>query len=208
MSSPSTPGPANAQNPDRPDIRAGAAPAHKHVAPSRIVVHGDRGVKVSRSVSIRRSPEDLYAFWRDLENLAQISDPPIVVERRSDIASHWSVNAPGNGKVEWDAAIINDIPGRLIAWRSREGAEIPNAGTVRFEAADASEETKVTVVLEYDPPAGKFGAIIAKLSGVEPGVQIEQALQRLKHLMESDVSSTAATGRPADTDRGRQAPGL
>lgn len=160
-------------------------PSHKNRAPSKITVHGNDGVKVVRSCVIRRPAAELYSFWRNLENLPRIIKHPVSIVRVSDIESHWSVSAPpGDRRVEWDSLIINDEADRLIAWRTREGAEIPHAGSVRFETAPGNEGTKVTVALEYDAPGGKFGAWVAKLSGEEPGQQVEAALERFKELME------------------------
>jgi uncharacterized membrane protein len=160
-------------------------PSDKRVSPSRIVVKGDRGVKVTRSITIRRPADVLFAFWREVENLTRIIKLPVKITRISDLASHWEVSAPGDRKVEWDATIINEHPNELIAWRSREEAEIPNAGTVRFHPAPGDEGTEVTVNLEYDPPAGKLGALLAKLTGEEPAQQVEEALRRFKALMEA-----------------------
>ena len=160
-------------------------PTEKRVSPSRIVVKGDRGVKVTRSITIRRPAEELFAFWREVENLPRIIKHPVGIKRVSDLASHWAVSAPGDRKVEWDATIINEHPNELIAWRSREEAEIPNAGSVRFHPAPGDEGTEVTVNLEYDPPAGKLGSLVAKLTGEEPAQQVEEALRRFKALMEA-----------------------
>jgi uncharacterized membrane protein len=148
-------------------------------------VKGDRGVKVTRSITIRRPAEELFAFWREVENLPRIIKHPVGIKRVSDLASHWEVSAPGDRKVEWDATIINEHPNELIAWRSREEAEIPNAGSVRFHPAPGDEGTEVTVNLEYDPPAGKLGSLVAKLTGEEPAQQVEEALRRFKALMEA-----------------------
>jgi Predicted integral membrane protein len=153
--------------------------------PSRITVPGNRGVKVVRSCTIRRPAADLYQFWRSLENLVQVIKHPVTITRISDTESHWVVSAPGDKSVEWDAAIINDEPNELIAWRSKEGADIANAGTVRFEPAPGDEGTEVRVQLEYDAPGGKFAALLAKLTGEEPEQQVAETLRRFKALMES-----------------------
>lgn len=153
---------------------------------SKITVPGNRGVKVVRSCTIRKPAAELYRFWRSLENLAQVIKHPVAITRTSDTESHWSVSAPGGDhRVEWDAVIINDEPDRLVAWRSKEGADIANAGTVRFEPAPGDEGTEVRVQLEYDAPGGKFGALLAKLSGEEPAQQVAEALRRFKALMEA-----------------------
>ncbi len=166
---------------------AGQTASRPHADKSRakIAVPGNRGVKVVRSCTVRKPAAELYQFWRSLENLTTVIKHPVDITALSDTESHWKVSAPGNTFVEWDAVIINDHPNELIAWRSKDGAEIPNAGTVRFEPAPGDEGTEVTVQLEYDPPGGKFAALVAKLTGEEPQQQVGEALRRFKALMEA-----------------------
>jgi uncharacterized membrane protein len=173
---------------------ARAKPGRKNPR-ARIVVPGDRCIKVVRSVTILRSPGELYRFWRDVPNLAQVIHHPVTITKTSDEESHWSVSAPA-GKVEWDALIINDQPDRLIAWRSREGGDVANAGSVRFEPAPGDEGTEVTVALEYSPPGGKLGAAIAKLTRDAASSQVYDALRRLKALLEAGEIPTTE-GQPA-----------
>ncbi len=172
------------------------SPSAKVTWPSAITVPGNRGVKVTRACTILRPAAELYEFWRNLENLPRIIKHPVTIRRDASGKSHWSVSAPfGDHKVEWDAVIINDKPGELIAWRSLEGAQVPNAGTVRFERAPDGTGTEVTVQLEYDPPGGKLGALFAKLTGEEPGQQVAEALRRFRALMEAGEIPTTE-GQP------------
>lgn len=168
----------------RPATRPGAAGLPNRR--SKIVVPGNRGVKIVRAITIRKPAAELYAFWRDFTNLPQVIKHPVDITVESELDSHWSVSAPpGDRRVEWDATVINEKANELIAWRSRTGAEIPNAGSVRFEPAPGDEGTEVTVALEYDPPGGKLGALLAKLSGEEGGQQVMETLRRFKALMEA-----------------------
>ncbi len=170
--------------------------SRKGLAPSKIVVSGNKGVKVSRSVTILKPAHLLYTFWRDLENLARVIRHPVTITARSAIESHWSASAPpGEHRVEWDALIINDEPDQLIAWRSSDASEIANAGTVRFEPAPGDEGTEVTVTLDYVPPGGKTGAMLAKISGEEAGQQVADTLRRFKALMEAGEIPTTE-GQP------------
>jgi uncharacterized membrane protein len=162
-----------------------ATPSRSSKSRAKIAVPGNRGVKVVRSCTVRKPAAELYQFWRSLENLSQVIKHPVSITALSDTESHWKASAPGNTFVEWDAVIINDHPNELIAWRSKEGAEIPNAGSVRFEPAPGDEGTEVTVQLEYDPPGGKIAALLAKLTGEEPKQQVAEALRRFKALMEA-----------------------
>jgi hypothetical protein len=62
---------------------------------------------------------------------------------------------------------------------------VDNAGQVRFVEAAGGRGTEVHVELRYDPPAGKLGAIVAKLFGEEPGQQVSSDLRRLKQVLET-----------------------
>lgn len=172
------------KSPRRRDANLAFA-TRKGVAPSKIVVPGNKGVKVTRSVTIMAPAEALYAFWRNVENIPRIVKHPVSITALSPIESHWVVDAPAGRHVEWDALIINDEPGKLIAWRSRENSEIANAGSVRFEPAPGDQGTEVTVSLEYNPPGGKAVALLAKLTGEEGGQQVAEALRRFKALIEA-----------------------
>ncbi|MBI4788474.1 MAG: SRPBCC family protein [Chloroflexi bacterium] len=155
----------------------------KDQVPAMTIPFG-HGFKIERSVRIDRSPEELYQFWRDFENLPRFMDHVESVHTLGDGRSHWVAKAPAGLKVEWDAEIINDIPNELIAWRSVENADVPNAGSVHFDRASDGHGTKVSVILKYDPPAGPIGAAIAKLFGEAPSQTVRADLYRLKQLME------------------------
>jgi len=99
--------------------------------------------------------------------------------------SRWVAAGPAGMRVEWEAEIINDVPNETIAWRSVEGSQIDNAGAVRFQPAPGDRGTEIRVTLEYNPPFGKPGALIAKLFGEEPQVQIDEDLRRFKQLIEA-----------------------
>ena len=150
--------------------------------PAVSVPHG-RGVKVENSVLINKSPEELYRYWRQFENLPRFMDHLVSVKTEGDQRSHWVVKSIGNAEVSWDAEIVNDVPNELIAWRTVEESDVDHAGSVRFEGTGRG--TRVKVTLEYRPPAGKVGVGLAKLFGQEPRQMIENDLRRFRQLMES-----------------------
>jgi uncharacterized membrane protein len=154
------------------------------------VRHG-HGIKVEKSVTISKEPEALYGFWRNFSNLPRFMKHLESVTETNDGRSHWVAKAPAGMTVEWDAEIINEEENELIAWRSLEGATIPNAGSVRFERAPGNRGSVVRVSLSYEPPGGLLGSKIAKLFGEEPEQQIEEDLRRFKQLMEAgEIPST------------------
>lgn len=154
-------------------------------------------VYVEHSLSINRSPEECYRFWRDLENLPRFMRHLQSVQVQDDTRSHWVAKGPAGALVEWDAEITEDRPGERLAWRSLEGADVPNAGAVTFEAAPGGRGTIVRVVLHYRPPAGgRFGALVARSLREEPRFQVREDLRRFKQVMETGEVATTE-GQPS-----------
>ncbi|MCU0496121.1 MAG: DUF2892 domain-containing protein [Anaerolineae bacterium] len=152
--------------------------------PEAVSVPHQQGVHVVKAITIQRSIEDLYQYWRNLENLPHIMGHLESVKVIDVQRSHWVAKAPAGLSVEWDAEIVNDIPNEVIAWRSVENAQIANAGSVRFKPAPNNRGVEVKVTLEYVPPAGNIGVAIAKLFGEEPAQQTADGLRRFKQVME------------------------
>ena len=89
-------------------------------------------VLVGRTVSIYRSRQELYEFWRDFRNLPLFRENIEAVEVSDGDLSHWVVRGPAGADLEWDSRITEDVPGEVIAWRSVEGASVDNSGRVEF----------------------------------------------------------------------------
>jgi uncharacterized membrane protein len=165
-----------------------------------VSVRASRGFKVEKSVTINKSPAELYSFWRNFENLPRFMNHLESVKSTGGNRSHWVAKAPAGTTVEWDAEVYNEKENELIAWRSLEGSQVDNAGSVRFEPATGGRGTNVRVSLKYDPPGGIIGAGIARLFGENPEQQIDEDLRRFKQLMETGETATIAgqpTGRSA-----------
>jgi len=178
---------------------AGIDTSTSRLRPGVSVPHG-RGVKVENAVLINKSPEELYRFWRQFENLPRFMDNLVSVKTEGDQRSHWVAKAIGNAEISWDAEIVNDVPNELIAWRTVESSDVDHAGSVRFEGTERG--TRVKVTMEYRPPAGKVGVGLAKLFGQEPRQMIESDLRRFKQLVESgEVVSAQGPTHMGSVDR-------
>jgi uncharacterized membrane protein len=142
--------------------------------------------EVSACYLINKSPESLYSFWRDFENLPQFMTHLESVQKLDERKSHWVAKAPAiyGGKVEWDAEIVEEEPNSRIAWRSLPGGDVEHHGSITFAPALGDRGTKVRVEMFYRPPAGQLGRWVAKLFGEEPEQQIRDDLRRFKRLME------------------------
>jgi len=152
---------------------------------TRRALRGQAGTQVEESVTINRPIEELYRFWRNLENLPQFMPHLVSVERVTDTLSRWRARGPGGRVVEWNAEIINEVPNKVIGWRSIEGSDVVSAGSVNFEDAGPGRGTHVRVRMQYSPPLGKVGAAAARLLGRDAATEIREDLRRFKQLVET-----------------------
>jgi len=153
------------------------------------------GIRVEQAVTINRPAEELFRFWRRLENLPRFMRHLVSATEIDSERSHWVVKAPLGQTVEWDAVITSERENEGILWRSLDGADVQHAGSVHFAPAPGGRGTEVKVTLEYRPLAGPLGATVAKLFGEEPEQQIHEDLLRFKNLMEAGEVPTTQ-GQP------------
>ena len=159
-------------------------------------IDADYSVRVDTSVTINKPAAEIYALWHDFSNLPGIMSHLESVTVQDGKRSHWVAKAPLGKTVEWDAEIINEEPNRLIAWRSVGEADVESAGSVRFEPAPGDRGTEVRVKIEYMPPGGMAGALVAKLFQEEPSQQVKDDLRRLKQRLEAgEIASTEGQPR-------------
>jgi uncharacterized membrane protein len=156
-------------------------------------------VRVELATTINRPIDEVYSFWRNFQNFPQFMRHLESVEITGDRTSRWRAKGPAGTSVEWDAEMIVDRED-WIAWRSMEGADVQNSGSVRFQRAPGVRGTEARVQLEYHPPAGALGRGIAWIFGEEPEQQIHEDLHRAKQLLETGevpLSDGPGLWRPA-----------
>ena len=151
---------------------------------SREALSGPRGVHVKEAIVVSRPVDEVYRFWRDFSNLPQFMRHLEQVDEIDRTRSRWTVRGPAGTSVSWEAHIINEVPNEVIGWRSVGDADVVSAGSVHFNATP-NGGTELVVHLQYEPPAGKFGAWVASLFGEEPSQQIREDLMRLKSYLET-----------------------
>jgi uncharacterized membrane protein len=154
-------------------------------ADTKAALGGARGVNVRESIRLEKPIDEVYQFWRQVENLPRFMTHLSSVTAIDDRRSRWVAEGPAGVPVEWEAEIFNEIPNRLIAWRSLEGSDITTAGSVNFTTVRGGRNTQVSVNLQYEPPAGRPGAWVAKMFGREPSQTIREDLRHLKQLLEA-----------------------
>lgn len=146
--------------------------AAKHSIPSVRRANGQKArgaYRFEKTVTINRTPEELYRSWKNLESFSRLDNAEILEEKMNE----------------------------FISWRTLEGAEVENAGSVRFAPAPGNRGTEVKVTVAYHPPGGKLGEGIAKLRGEDPSEQVKEDLMRWKSLMETGEIRTSRNRREA-----------
>ena len=154
------------------------------------------GVRVDVTLTVNRPPQELWRFWRNLENLPRVMSHLERVENRGNKRSHWVARGPMGVSPEWDAEIITERENELIGWRSLPGSQVDTAGSLHFKPAPGGRGTEIRVELKYDPPGGQLTHWFASLFGEDAGRQIDEDLRRFKQMMESGQVASPA-GQPA-----------
>lgn len=155
-------------------------------------------INIRTGLIVNKPKDEVYAFWRKLENLPLFMKHLASVTEIDSKHSHWEAVVPGNiGKIKWNAEIVKEEPGNLIGWQSIPNSTINNAGKVTFHDALGGEGTELEVVISYHPPAGELGAGLAKVLTPVFEKMIRQDVMNFKDYIETKHNAAnAANGNP------------
>jgi uncharacterized membrane protein len=172
------------------------------------------GEQIARSsVIVNTTPESIYQFWRNFENLPLFMHHLHSVTVLDDRRSRWVAQGPLGSRIHWEAEIVDEKANELIAWQSLPDSDVRVDGMVEFRSAPGKRGTLIDATISYQTRAGKVGAKIAKMLGKDPNWLMRQDLRRLKALLEAGEiptvegqshgprSTVAAVARVIDPDR-------
>jgi uncharacterized membrane protein len=169
---------------------------------SLLGVGGENLIKVRKAINIDAPIDEVYQFWRNFENFKLFMDHVKEITVDGDVST-WQVAGPAGTTVEFRSHITRDIPNESIAWESLPDSQVKQAGFVRFDPS-RDGGTRVSVQMEYLPPAGVVGHAVAQLFGVDPRQAMNDDLVQLKSLLEtgktSSAKGTAELGTEESTD--------
>jgi uncharacterized membrane protein len=151
-------------------------------------------VNIRTSMIVNKAKDEVYAFWRKLENLPLFMKHLATVTEIDTKHSHWEAIIPGNiGKIKWNAEIVKEEEGKMIGWQSIANSTINNAGKVVFSEALGGQGTELEVVISYHPPAGELGAGLAKALNPVFERIIRQDVMNFKEYIETRHNATGAS---------------
>jgi uncharacterized membrane protein len=164
---------------------------------------GENLIKVRKAINIDAPIDEVYQFWRNFANFKLFMNHVKEITVNDDVST-WQVAGPAGSTVEFQSHITRDIPNESIAWESLPDSQVKTAGFVRFDPS-RDGGTRVSVQMEYLPPAGVLGHAVAQLFGVDPRQTMNDDLMRLKSLLEtgktSSAKGTAELGTEESTDQ-------
>ena len=178
-----------------------SGPLSKEAIQKRNMAAGQLDQKVDdkkshHAITVRKSTQELYTFWRNFENLSKFMKDVESIKVISPKRSHWVVKLKSGASAEWDADITADEPGKMISWSSVEGSEVKTRGTVWFENATGGRGGVVRLSMDYEVPGGKLTEFITMFMGEDPDTLMMINLRRLKALLETGVIPTVE-GQPS-----------
>lgn len=127
---------------------------------------------------------DVYNVWRQFDNFPRFMNNIKEVTKKDGVGnlSHWKVEGPFGLSVNFDAEMTMDEPNKRIAWNSRGEGTVSTSGQVTFLELGTGQ-TQIHVIINWTPPAGKVGEVVAKVTS-NPQTQLEEDLGRFKEMIE------------------------
>src|SRR5256884_9778780 len=146
--------------------------------------------KHSASIIVGAPADQVYRLFSHFNDFPKFMTCVREVTYYDDQRSHWVADILGHH--EWDAINSDWIENRQIGWRSVDGLE--NSGKVTFDDL-GDGRTRVTVTIQYDPPAGVLGDAAEILAA---GREFEECLR-------TDLENFARMGETAPLEQRRAA---
>lgn len=149
-------------------------------------------VNIRSTIIVNKPRNEVYAFWRKLENLPLFMRHLESVQEIDDTRSHWVAKIPNNMvTLKWDAEIVKDDSNRLLSWQSLPGSTIENAGKIEFRNALGDRGTELRIMITYRPPAGNIGTSVARLFNPMFEKMVKEDVTNFKQFIELRESLAA-----------------
>jgi uncharacterized membrane protein len=137
----------------------------------------------SATILVNCTPQEVYRFWRDFENLPRFMNRLESVSKLDDRRWRWVALGPAGKSIRWDTEISNERENEHIAWHSLPDSDIQVDGSVDFRSAPADRGTLIEVHIEYSPSLGT--GKLANFLNKGANFIIRQDLRRLEAMMEA-----------------------
>jgi uncharacterized membrane protein len=154
-------------------------------------------------VTVLAHPQQLFDRLR-LESFADLFSFVAGVEVGPEDHRTLLLRGSGGGHLRWHVQLVGADPTHGLSWRSTPDSQVPGDGEIRLIPAPGDRGTEIHARILLGPPAGMVAAIAGGLVGNagEPGVSLQDDLNRLKQLVEAGEIATTV-GQPRGRGRRR-----
>ncbi|MFL6577202.1 MAG: SRPBCC family protein [Povalibacter sp.] len=150
-----------------------------------------RSPEVERSLTVEKSPEELYPLWSDPQNFQRIIGHFAKVEMIDERRARWTAPGPLG---QWIMRLVENRPNEFMRWEPEDSSAPLQESTVRFIPARGKPGTVVQMHMLLNPPHGVIGQAAARfMHNAIPGEIASKTLHYFKSL--------ALTGEIPTTDR-------
>lgn len=155
-------------------------------------------LKYETALHILRMPKEVYAFWRQPQNLLPISQYLESITSTSGELdrSQWTIRSPRGSRFDIVAELVCNQEDELLAWRGIVDTDVEVAAVVEFEAGPDGHGTILTLSLSLSLPDAKAHSDDIKRLSTHLERHIEADLQRLKQFLEASDTSVEAEHPP------------
>ena len=151
--------------------------------------------RVEGSIEVEAPVQQVYEYWKTLENLPQFMTNVEDVRSTGPDTTHWRVKGPLGASLEFDARTTQDEDNEAIGWNTEDG-EVQTSGQVRFQQV-TDNRTRIEVQMNYwDAPGGKVGEFASRIVA-NPQIMVQQDLQNFKEIIEGKATPEEIQQRPA-----------
>lgn len=147
-------------------------------------LHTPSNINVRAHVIVNKPREEVYAFWRSLENWPLFMRHLENVDELDNTTSAWTMKMPGVGDIRWEAQIVKEEKDSELSLASVAGAPIGTTTKINFSATPGNA-TRVDVMLSYRAPLGPIGERLSRLLTPAFREKIEADICNFKHYIEN-----------------------
>jgi uncharacterized membrane protein len=156
---------------------------------------------VQKTINIHAPVEQVFDFLTEYRNFPRFMSNVREARPTGNGRSHWIVAGPAGLPIEWTAEITQQVPNKLLAWRSLPGSMVRHSGVIHVEPIHEGS-ARVHIQADYYPPGGAIGHTLAKLFGSDPKSEMDADLLRMKTFIEKgrpphDAANPLPAGRAA-----------
>lgn len=145
-----------------------------------------RNVNIQIILTVNKPRQEVYDFWRQLENLPLFMEHLKRVQNLTEDVSEWEACIPGGmWHIRWRSKIVKEIPYELLGWHSLPGSSIENTGKIEFKDAIGGG-TKIHAVISYHAPFGIPGEGTARIFNPYFSEMVRQDIKNFKTFIEAE----------------------